>query len=136
MLKHGLDATADAYRRSGHRGVTYCNRLAWLNGCTSGEKRFTCDQFEMGADASLRTSVPAPVTLKAGLPQSPLSVVSHVTQFHQVLTNLCSNALQALDGGGAPQVAVMPVDVASAPAMGSTFSIYLPLNVTLLQAQT
>jgi PAS domain S-box-containing protein len=65
----------------------------------------------------LRTSVPAPVTLKASIPESPLIVIGHATQFHQVLTNLCSNAIQAMSTGGTLRVVVTAIVVVAERAL-------------------
>jgi len=58
-----------------------------------------------------RASVPAFVTLKTSIPDAPLVVMGNATQFYQVVTNLCSNAIQAMSAGGALQVAITPVEV-------------------------
>ena len=59
----------------------------------------------------LRTSVPASVTLEASIPKAPLIAIGHATQLHQVLTNLCSNAIQAMSTGGTMRVVVTARDV-------------------------
>ena len=65
----------------------------------------------------LRASVPASVTLKASIPHAPLVVMGHATQFHQVVMNLCSNSLQAMNAGGMLHVAIEPVDVPAGRAL-------------------
>src|SRR5216684_2431567 len=84
----------------------------------------------------LRGSLPAAIRLEASAPQLPLVVIGDATQLHQVVMNLCSNAIQATsargtlrglslvyaivtDAGGA-------IDVHSILDQGSTFTIYLP----------
>jgi len=59
----------------------------------------------------LRTSVPASVALTASIPQAPLIVMGHTTQVHQIVMNLCSNAIHSMSAGGTLHVAVTPMDV-------------------------
>lgn len=60
----------------------------------------------------IRPSLAAGIELKTRLdPQSP-PVLTNASQFHQVLMNLCMNAIQALpDSGGLLEVTMDPVDV-------------------------
>jgi signal transduction histidine kinase len=48
----------------------------------------------------LRRSLPAGIRLEASAPTSPLVMIGDATQLHQVVMNLCSNAIQAMRGGG------------------------------------
>src|SRR6202011_1121408 len=48
----------------------------------------------------LRGSLPAGIRLEASAPEVPLVVISDATQLHQVVMNLCSNAIQAMSAGG------------------------------------
>jgi predicted ATPase/signal transduction histidine kinase/ActR/RegA family two-component response regulator len=48
----------------------------------------------------LAASLPAKVHLETRLDALEMAVVGDVTQLHQVFMNLCTNALQAMDGGG------------------------------------
>jgi len=54
----------------------------------------------------IRGSLDAGIRLDVGLPISPLLVVGDATQLHQVLMNLCTNAIQAMGGNGTLRVAV------------------------------
>src|SRR6202167_5412740 len=54
----------------------------------------------------LRGSLPAVVRLEASTPQLPLVVIGDATQLHQVVMNLCSNAIQATSAGGTLRVAL------------------------------
>jgi PAS domain S-box-containing protein len=47
----------------------------------------------------LRGSLPAAIRLEAGAPPWPLVVIGDATQLHQVVMNLCSNAIQATSAG-------------------------------------
>jgi PAS domain S-box-containing protein len=52
----------------------------------------------------LRGSLPAGIRLEASAPEAPLVVISDATQLHQVVMNLCSNAIQAMSAGGTIRV--------------------------------
>jgi signal transduction histidine kinase/GAF domain-containing protein len=54
----------------------------------------------------LRGSLPAKIHLDWTAPQAPLVVNGDATRLHRVLTNLCSNAIQAMNGGGTLRVAL------------------------------
>jgi PAS domain S-box-containing protein len=59
----------------------------------------------------VRGSLPANIRLESSAPQMPLVVIGDATQLHQVVTNLCSNAIQAMSGGGILRVALETTDV-------------------------
>ena len=59
----------------------------------------------------VRSSLPDSITLHPAIPDVPLVVVSDATQIHQVVMNLCSNAIHAMRAGGPLRVAIEPVDV-------------------------
>ncbi|MDB5775603.1 MAG: hypothetical protein JWP38_1736 [Herbaspirillum sp.] len=61
----------------------------------------------------VRGSLPANIYLEASAPESPLVVIGDATQLHQVVMNLCSNAIQAMSGGGTLRVALESVDVSA-----------------------
>lgn len=48
----------------------------------------------------IKPSIPSGITLRAMLPACPLSVHGDATQVHQVLLNLCTNAVHAMPTGG------------------------------------
>jgi PAS domain S-box-containing protein len=54
----------------------------------------------------VRGSLPANICLEASTPELPLVVIGDGTQLHQVVMNLCSNAIQALSEGGTLHVAL------------------------------
>jgi PAS domain S-box-containing protein len=54
----------------------------------------------------LHGSLPAAIRLEASAPQLPLVVIGDATQLHQVVMNLCSNAIQASSAGGSLRVAL------------------------------
>jgi PAS domain S-box-containing protein len=54
----------------------------------------------------VRGSLPADIRLEASAPESPLAVMGDETQLHQVVMNLCSNAIQAMGAEGILRVAL------------------------------
>jgi len=61
----------------------------------------------------VRGSLPANIRLEASAAELPLVVIGDATQLHQVVMNLCSNAIQAMSGGGTLRVALEPVDLSA-----------------------
>jgi PAS domain S-box-containing protein len=59
----------------------------------------------------LRGSLPANIRLEASAPESPLVVIGDATQLHQVVMNLCSNAIHAMRAGGSLRVMLETADV-------------------------
>jgi PAS domain S-box-containing protein len=59
----------------------------------------------------LRGSLPVSITLDVRIPDKPLVVVGDAARLHQVIMNLCSNAIHAMSQGGTLRVAVTPADV-------------------------
>src|SRR5712672_2071308 len=67
----------------------------------------------------LRGSLPAAIRLEASVPQLPLVVIGDATQLHQVVMNLCSNAIQATSAGGTLRVALEAVDLPAERALSN-----------------
>src|SRR5258705_11851679 len=61
----------------------------------------------------IRGSLPANIRLEASAPELPLVAIGDGAQLHQVVMNLCSNAIQALSGGGTLHVAIETADFAA-----------------------
>jgi PAS domain S-box-containing protein len=59
----------------------------------------------------VRGSLPAGVRLVADLPAPPFLVVGDPTQLHQVVMNVCINAVQAMGSGGTLRVALSAADL-------------------------
>src|ERR1700681_2369715 len=59
----------------------------------------------------LRGSLPTDIRLEASAPELPLIVSGDGTQLHQVVMNVCSNAIHAMEGGGTLRVAVKAADL-------------------------
>ena len=67
----------------------------------------------------LRGSLSAAVRLEASVPRLPLTVIGDVTQLHQVVMNLCSNAIQAMSAGGILRVALATAEVPAERALSN-----------------
>jgi PAS domain S-box-containing protein len=67
----------------------------------------------------LRGSLPATIRLEAGAPQGPLVVIGDATQLHQVVMNLCSNAIQAMSAGGTLRVALEATELPAQRALSN-----------------
>jgi NO-binding membrane sensor protein with MHYT domain/nitrogen-specific signal transduction histidine kinase/ActR/RegA family two-component response regulator len=67
----------------------------------------------------LRGSLPAAIRLEASAPQLPLVVIGDATQLHQVVMNLCSNAIQATSAGGTLRVALEATELPAERALSN-----------------
>ena len=67
----------------------------------------------------LRGSLPADIRLETNAPQLPLVVIGDATQLHQVLMNLCSNAIQATSAGGTLRVALDTAELIAERALSN-----------------
>ena len=65
----------------------------------------------------VRSSVPESMALHRSISDGPLLVMGDATQLHQIVMNLCSNAVHAMKPGGALRVAVVPLDVGADRAL-------------------
>ncbi|HEX4326771.1 MAG TPA: ATP-binding protein [Burkholderiales bacterium] len=61
----------------------------------------------------VRGSLAVGVRLQTHLPSAPVPVMGNATQLHQVAMNLCTNALQAMDGTGELTVSLTSIDLAA-----------------------
>ncbi|HEV7390093.1 MAG TPA: ATP-binding protein, partial [Burkholderiales bacterium] len=59
----------------------------------------------------VRSSLPASMTLLANIPEMPLGVIGNATQIHQIVMNLCSNAIHAVGTGSTLRVALTALDL-------------------------
>jgi PAS domain S-box-containing protein len=62
-------------------------------------------------------TLPANIRLEASVPDSPLVVIGDATQLHQVVMNVCNNAIQATSESGTVRVTPEAVDVAAERAL-------------------
>ncbi len=60
----------------------------------------------------IRGSIPAGIALDVHVPETPLVVYGDPTQLHQVVMNLCTNAVHAMAGTGTLTVSLNPIDLA------------------------
>jgi PAS domain S-box-containing protein len=65
----------------------------------------------------VRGSIPMGVRLAANGSESPLVVTGDATRLHQVVMNLCSNAIQAMSGGGSLHVSLESADFTTERAL-------------------
>ena len=62
-------------------------------------------------------SLPGSVALHTAIPDAPLIVMGDATQLHQVVMNLCTNAIHAMKSGGPLRVTVEPVNACAGEAV-------------------
>jgi PAS domain S-box-containing protein len=65
----------------------------------------------------LRGSLPAEIRLEVSAPKLPLIVIGDATPLHQVVMNLCSNAIQAMSAAGTLHVALEAADLSAERAL-------------------
>jgi signal transduction histidine kinase len=65
----------------------------------------------------IRGSLPANILLEANAPDLPLVVIGNATQLHQVVMNLCSNAIQAMRTGGILRVVLEAAEFSGEQAL-------------------
>src|SRR3984893_5375370 len=65
----------------------------------------------------VRGSIPVGIRLGANGSESPLVVTGDATRLHQVVMNLCSNAIQATSGDGSLHVALEATDISTERAL-------------------
>src|SRR5262249_47137585 len=85
-------------------------------GRSQGSKREPTDIGRMVAETLelVRGSLPPNIMVEPAAPGVPLVVMSSATQLHQVIMNLCSNAIHALGKGGTLRVALAATEVSAA----------------------
>jgi signal transduction histidine kinase len=65
----------------------------------------------------LRGSLPACIRLEASAPASPLIMIGDATRLHQVVMNLCGNAIQAMHAGGILRVILETAELSAGRAL-------------------
>jgi PAS domain S-box-containing protein len=76
-------------------------------------KRVPVDVAKIVAESLelIRGSLPASIQLEVSAPEAPQVVIGDATQLHQVVMNLCSNAVHAMSAGGTLRVVLDTADV-------------------------
>jgi PAS domain S-box-containing protein len=76
-------------------------------------KRVPVDVTHVAAETLelLRGSLPADIRLESSAPEVPLVIIGDATQLHQVVMNVCSNAVQAMSETGTLCVALDAADL-------------------------
>jgi signal transduction histidine kinase len=82
-------------------------------------KRVPIDVTQVVAETLelLRGSLPANIRLESSAPALPLIVIGDATQLHQVVMNVCSNAIQAMSATGTLRVALETTDLSAERAL-------------------
>jgi signal transduction histidine kinase len=65
----------------------------------------------------VRSSAPPGLSLSCRIADVPLVVMGDATQLHRIVTNLCTNAIHAVDGQGRVEVCVDRMDFDSPPVL-------------------
>ena len=65
----------------------------------------------------VRGSLPANIRLDSSAPELPLVVIGDLTQLHQVVMNLCSNAIHAMSAGGTLRVTLEAAEISAERAL-------------------
>jgi PAS domain S-box-containing protein len=65
----------------------------------------------------VRGSIPAGIRLEDSGAELPLAVIGDATRLHQVVMNLCSNAIQAVSADGSLHVALQTTDISTEHAL-------------------
>jgi len=86
---------------------------------TQPNKRDPVDLASVVAEALelLQGSLPAAIRIEAGDLESPLVMIGDATQLHRVVMNLCTNAIQAMPGGGTLRVMLEQTEVTGERAL-------------------
>ncbi len=97
-----------------HRAKALVNQILTYSRSTQG-KRHVMRICETVDEAMLlvRASLAGNVELRTRLAAAEAQVVADATQVHQLLTNLCSNAMHAMPSGGTLEVGVETIDTTS-----------------------
>ncbi|HXX10213.1 MAG TPA: ATP-binding protein [Burkholderiales bacterium] len=96
------------------RAQTLVNQILTYSRTTRGKQDAVnaCSALQETLDL-MRATLPANVKMEVQLPTSSATIFANTTQLHQLVTNLCSNAIQAMREGGTLSVALETVDTAA-----------------------
>jgi len=95
------------------RAQTLVNQILTYSRTTRGKQDAVnaCSALQETLDL-MRATLPANVKMEVQLPASDATIFANTTQLHQLVTNLCSNAIQAMREGGTLSIALETVDTA------------------------
>jgi signal transduction histidine kinase len=98
-------AAAERGRHLAHQILAYCS--------DQSAERMPTDVCRTVADTLdlVRSSLPHGIALHSTIPYQPLVVMGDDTQLHQVVMNLCTNAIHAMKAGGALRVAITALEM-------------------------
>jgi predicted ATPase/signal transduction histidine kinase/GAF domain-containing protein/ActR/RegA family two-component response regulator len=97
----------DQVMHAGARGKELVDRILAFSRSDVGERvPLPVQSIVEEALELLAASIPADVRLEQRLEAPELAVVGDATQFHQVVMNLCTNAVHAMEGSGVLTVAI------------------------------
>jgi predicted ATPase/signal transduction histidine kinase/GAF domain-containing protein/ActR/RegA family two-component response regulator len=100
----------DQVMHAGARGKELVDRILTFSRSDMGERvPLPVQSIVEETLELLAASMPAGVRLEQRLHAPELAVVGDATQLHQVVMNLCTNAVHAMDGSGVLTVALEPV---------------------------
>jgi PAS domain S-box-containing protein len=67
----------------------------------------------------IRATVPSTISIQADIPELPYAIIGDLTELHQVIMNLCTNSVHAMqDRGGVLSVSLAVVDVTAENTVG------------------
>ncbi len=99
---HGLDEPIEAIRQAGARARDLVARILTFSRRSEPRRRF-CPVTPIIRETIqlLRAAMPAEISIRADLPAAGANVLCDSSQIHQVLMNLCTNAMYSMrrDGG-------------------------------------
>jgi len=114
----GLQGHAQNVLDAANRGRALVEQILLYSGSRHGKRSpvhfgtVVAETLEL-----IRGSLPANIRLEMSIPGLPLVVIGDATQLHQILMNLCTNAIQAMSGGGALRVALEAADLSAERAL-------------------
>jgi len=128
-----LDDNLQAIEQAAMRGKDLVTQiLSFARGGQSDRRPFDLVPLAKEVVKGLRTTVPETVRLTTRLPERPAMVAADAAQMHQVLMNLCRNAVQAIgERAGEVTVTIEPaaLDQSAAVRTGLAMGDYVRLSV-------
>jgi PAS domain S-box-containing protein len=104
-----------------NRASALVEQILWYSRSQRGKRvsveldRIVAETLEL-----VRGSLSPGIRLETSLPAAPLSVVGDPTQLHQVIMNLCTNAIHAMGEQGTLRVTLAAIEVAAERALAQS----------------